>query len=46
MRHQAGLRGGWLRGVHRHGLQGEQGGREGGAPQHQRLSRPRGQHAW
>ena len=45
MRHQAGVRGGRVRGVHRHGVQGEQGEGEGGAPQHQRLSRPRGQHA-
>ena len=42
---QAWVRGGWVRGVHRDGLQGEQGGRQGGAPQHQRLSRPSGQHA-
>ena len=45
MRDQAGLWGGRVRGLHRDGLQDEQGDQQGGASQHQRLSCPRGQHA-
>ena len=45
MRDQAGLRGGRVRGVHGDGVQAGQGEGQAGPPQHQRLPRPRGQHA-
>lgn len=45
MRHEAGVRRGRVRGVHRDGLPRGPGQRQGGAPQRQRVPRPRGQHA-